>query len=664
MSRTSTSTPYLLEPAAEQALLEKVHWPSHEPLAFMRRRGGIPLGYAEYYEQYHRPENVRLWAKLLGPGGMARLHFFKGMGLRYEREEIDRTIGVAKIMHQEGLKVSLYVGGTLQTDWFYKEVPEAREWACVAADGSPITYMGYQLWRHFPCINNPAYRAYIRKVLDVGLDEAGADEIFFDNQILRAEPRSCRCKVCLKLFPEFVEKKYTPEQRRERFGHPDISGITPPQWSEAWPAGALREIRDTVTQEWIDFRCHTVHDFFLAMQAHIHGKKPAVSVGMNIKGIHSHNLSFNNGIDHGRWQEAGFNCCDAGLYAHIGKRGNVLAEFRAYKITHTTGMSQSGQGGDLNTLLYAVANKQLEVPGFGRRELRPFGRLGRFIRAQEGELYGTRPILTDVGVLRSFPSMAYHCMNWCYGPFIVEQGLWEARIPFGILFDQNMENLSAYRVLVLANQEALSDRNVERLKRFVERGGGLVATENTGAYDDWRRVRVKNALWEAFGLASGGKPAAELKAQRLTFGKGRVAYLPKLVPKHPYQDDFLHHPHGMHEDAFAPANWKQVEEALRWAAGGHFRFEVKAPHGVVAEFRQGPAARDRVVHLMNYHPKPLQTAIRVALPAAKSEAWTLELRSPDPLPKKPPALKYARGAWKFSLPGIGMYTACILRPQA
>src|SRR4029079_15876816 len=141
------------------------------------------------------------------------------------------------------------------TDSFYKEVPSARNWACVSTDGSPITYMGYQLWRHFPCINNPDYRAFVRGVLDVALDEVKADEIFFDNQILRAEPRSCRCKVCRELFPEFLYKKY-PEarQRIDRYGMDDISDVPPPQWSEAWPPGTLRDIVDPGIQDWVDFR--------------------------------------------------------------------------------------------------------------------------------------------------------------------------------------------------------------------------------------------------------------------------------------------------------------------------------------------------------------------------------------------------------------------------
>ena len=660
----------LMDEHEEKELLQKVLWPSHEPLQFMRRRGGIPLDYAEYYEKYHQPENVKRWARLLGKGGMERLHFYKGMGLKMEREEIERTIEVARIMHAEGMVVSVYIGGTMHTDWFFKEVPEAKSWACVAADGGPITYMGYQLWRHFPCLNNPDFRKYYFKVIDVAIDEVHADEIFFDNQILRGEPRSCRCKVCLELFPKYVESKYTPEQRTERFGHPDVSGIRPPDWSESWPAGSIRTIIDPVIQEWIDFRCHNVYDFYLAMREHIVRKKPAVAVGMNIKGLHPHNLAFDNGIDHGRWQVPGFNCCDSGLHAGMGPRGNMLAEYRAYKITHTTALTQSGQGG-IDDVLCLVMNKQLDVPGFGRRpqigrELNVFGKLGGFLREQEEELYGARPIVADVAVLRSFPSMAYNCMNYIHGPLICEQGLWEHHIPFQIVFDQNMAHLTHYKVILLANQDALSNENLERLKHFVENGGGIVATESTGKLDDWRRKRVKNALTEIFGLNVGPKP------HRVSFGKGRAAYIPKLTPAVAYENNPFRHPYATHNDCLPPKNWKEVEDALRWAAGGAFTFEVAAPKGIAAEFRQGPTPHDRVVHLVNLSGKPIRKPIKVRFTAEGKEAkegkegkegnWNLELRSPDKLPAKAPKLSRKKDAWEFSLPGVEVYTACVLRP--
>ena len=288
------------------------------------------------------------------------------------------------------------------------------------------------------------------------------------------------------------------------------------------------------------------------------------------------------------------------------------------------------------------------------QNMRTFGALGRFLKDHNDALYGERPIYADVAVLRSWPSMAYNCANWLHGPFICEQGLWEARIPFGIVFDRNLDDLSAYRVVLLANQDALSDDAIDRLKRFVEGGGGVVATDATGQRDDWRRPRRVNALTEAFGVEAGTQPV------RVCCGKGRVVYLPRLEPPTEFRaGESLR---GSHADtALPPKNWRTVEAELRWAAGGCFRFAVEGPHGLAAEFRQGPTPRDRVVHLLNLATKPLRGRIRVEM-ADEGQDWTLEMASPDPLPRRVPTLARRKGRVAFVVPRLAVYTAYILRP--
>jgi hypothetical protein len=648
-------------PEEEKELLAQVFWPSHEPLAFLRRRGGFRRDCADYYEKYHRPENVKVLAKLLGKGGTHIIHFFKGMGLEREREEIERSIVLARLMREQGLPVSVYVGGTMHTDWFYKEVPEARQWACVAADGSPITYMDYQLWRHLPCINNQDYRRYMRRVLDAALDEFQADWVWFDNNILRAEPRSCRCAVCKKLFPQFVEKKYSAEQRRERFGYADVSGISPPDWSAAWHPDRLIEIKDPAIQEWIDFRCQSVYDFFVAMHSYIQVRKPGTVIALNIKGIHPHNLCFDNGIDHGRWKLPLVNSCDAGLHPHLSAKGSLLAEFRSFKISHSTALSIIDGHSDAGNLLGVVMNRQLETERYGcvpriGQHMFTFGPLGRFLREHQDDLYGSRPIIADVAVLRSFPSMAYNCLNWRYGPFIAEQGLWEAHVPFAIIYDQNLDKLDGFRVLLLANQEALSDENVGRLVRFVESGGGLVATDRTGAYDDWRRERPRNALTEAFGIEVGGKPT------RLAFGRGRVACIPRLVPQEDKTGAEARVSRGAHEQARPPKNWAELERALRWAAGGQFTFATRATRGVAVEYRQGPRPGDRAVHLMNFSGRPLRAPVRIRM-ATGGVPWTIRVLAPGVPARKPARIRPSGHALDCTVGGLDVYQVCVLSPE-
>jgi hypothetical protein len=86
------------------------------------------------------------------------------------------------------------------------------------------------------------------------------------------------------------------------------------------------------------------------------------------------------------------------------------------------------------------------------------------------------------------------------------QALVEARVPFEMVHDQNLDSdhLRELRTLVLPNVAALSEAQCAQLRRFVEQGGGLVATHETSLYDEWGRRRADFGLASLFGASFGG----------------------------------------------------------------------------------------------------------------------------------------------------------------
>lgn len=663
MAKPPSTADAIVGPTEEAELLKRVVWPTHEPLAFLERRDGVKPAVRADYARFHTPENVAMIAQLLGPGGMYLSHFYKGLGLRHEADQMERGLALAAEMRRHGMAVCLYIGGTLHSPTVYQDHPDAREWLSLDADGKPIPYhMPGQVWRHYPCIHNPDYRAFVRRLCDIAIERADPEMIWFDNNSLRPEPQSCRCRHCLEKFPRWVTARYSEKERVERFGRADLSDLRPPDWPESPPPHELREISDPVAQEWIDYRCEGLRDFFAETSAYIRKRGPDCVIGLNIKGIHPYNQAFAHGVDLGRWDLNLLNSCDAGLAPAIGPSGNLIGEFRTFKLSHSTAMTVIDGHSDMGNLLGIVINRQFvsrrlgSMPANGHA-MYTFGELGRFLKTRNATLYGQRPIYMDVAVLRSWPAMAYNSVNWLHGPFICEQGLWQSRIPFGIIFDRNLrggENLASHRVVLLANQDALADEAVAKLRAFVESGGGLVATDETGRFDAWRRPRTVNVLTQAFGLAMGDQP------ERKTLGRGRVAYLPRLDAPTAFRGGEALR--GRHADtALPPRNWPDVEAALRWAAGGSFRFSVQGPSSVAAEFREGPSTQDRVVHLINFANTPVTDPIQVEMDDEGRE-WTVELDSPDPLPKGVPVLKRFQGRVTFTVPGIVRYTACILRP--
>src|SRR5690242_12188564 len=102
--------------------LDEIVWPSHEPLMFLRRHGGFDVSAERDYFRYHTEENVR---RIAATGlEMSRiLHFYKGFGLAAEDEEMRRTVELAGLFHKYGMKVPVYVGGTMFAETFFLETP-------------------------------------------------------------------------------------------------------------------------------------------------------------------------------------------------------------------------------------------------------------------------------------------------------------------------------------------------------------------------------------------------------------------------------------------------------------------------------------------------------------------------------------------------------------
>jgi hypothetical protein len=74
-----------------------------------------------------------------------------------------------------------------------------------------------------------------------------------------------------------------------------------------------------------------------------------------------------------------------------------------------------------------------------------------------------------------------------------------ARIPYlPIHIDAIAQHRDTVQVLILPNLGALSDAQAASIRSFVEQGGSLVATGDTGAYDEWGDPRADFALADLF----------------------------------------------------------------------------------------------------------------------------------------------------------------------
>jgi hypothetical protein len=80
------------------------------------------------------------------------------------------------------------------------------------------------------------------------------------------------------------------------------------------------------------------------------------------------------------------------------------------------------------------------------------------------------------------------------------QALLENRFLFDVVHEDDLtpETLSKYRALVLGNCACLSDRQCQQLRDYAGRGGSLLATFETGFYDEAGKPRAESGLADLF----------------------------------------------------------------------------------------------------------------------------------------------------------------------
>lgn len=84
----------------------------------------------------------------------------------------------------------------------------------------------------------------------------------------------------------------------------------------------------------------------------------------------------------------------------------------------------------------------------------------------------------------------------------------EEHLPLAVINDWNLntEDLSRYKVLILANTACLDNRQVAAIEQYIRGGGGLVATVDTSLFDEFGDPRPNFALAGVLGVNYRGLP--------------------------------------------------------------------------------------------------------------------------------------------------------------
>ena len=644
---------------------------NHEPNIFVVRRGGPRLDAKEQLAKIETEDALR---KLKAQGvEVFHTHLYKGFGMAAEKPEMEMTKHTAEIAHRLGLKVDSYIQwNTLMYETFFAEEPRAQNWVQRDAVGRPImlTYGFQQSYRYRPCFANQEYLDYLKKIVRYAVEEVKTDFIHFDNFDLNPEPESCHDTTCTLAFRKYLREKYSPAQRQDRFGFENVDYVNPPEWNLGNRPEKMQVIFDPAIQEWIDFRCQVMTDALRQLAMYAKSLNPEVAIEVNPHGITGGNRAWEAGLDHSRfmkWTEVIWTEEDPN--PGFTTDGRLLTRIRSYKLARAyKNILLSYIAADPVAMAEDLAFNQ--TVGFaGVQPLtRDMLRYIDFYKKNRELFAGSRDVAT-VAVFRSYPSIAYNQPHVQLPTILAEQALIQAKIPFDLVFDEHLADLSKYKVLVLPETECLSDAQLTSIRSFVAGGGGLVASGQTGLYDQWRRLRVKPGL---AGLIDTQPRALDYEEDVVTvvrngppvrkqYEKGRAVYLPSIR-----FDGALPEFGGYFRVGFPfwkePKNAREFTDSVRWAAKDDIPVQVGGPAYLASNLVEQPDSRRTMLHLVNYNAKKVATLepvpIVLHLPDGRV-AKKVQVFSPDTAEPRTLEIKSGAAQVSFAVP-VKTYSVAVI----
>jgi len=660
--------------------LPKAHWlkegviaagGSHEGYLFKVRRGGQRLDAREAYEHEQSEEVIR---RLKSQGvEVFHTHLYKGFGMAAERAEMEDACRVAEIAHRNGLKVDSYIQwNTMMYESFFAEEPRAKDWIERDSSGKPIllTYGYQQSFRYRPCFANQNYLEYLKTIVRYAVEDVKTDFIHFDNFDLNPEPDSCHCPSCVEGFRRYLRGKYSAARRRERFGFDNVDYVNPPEWNANNAPQHMRIIFDPVIQEWVDFRCEVMAHALQQMAAYAKEMTPEIVIECNPHGITGGNRAWEAGLDHARFlKSTQVFWTEEQNTPGVTADGRLITKIRSYKLARAFGniLLTYAAGHPLETAESLAFNQTIGFAGTDPLQPHVLEHIAFYRRYRD--LFTKTQDIADVGLLRSYASITYNNAGAQLSAILAEQSLIQARIPFGLIFDEHLGDLAKYPVIVLPNAECLSDSQLACIRRFVQNGGGLIAIGQSGLYDEWRRVRVKPGLEDlidgqpraqggyqerAGGLEISGQPV------RKVVGQGRSVYLPALQFDGP-MPEMVNYFRIENQFWKRPRNWEDLVSAIHWAAQNNILLRVGGPENLVVNLASQPEKRRMMLHLVNYSARngalaePIPVRCRVPEPVKE-----VRLYSPDAEQPQVIAANNEASAVTFEVPPVKVYSIAVM----
>jgi len=481
---------------------------NHEPIDMYRRcgistTGGVP-GNARWLKKWHNFYDSDESVALLQDMGVNILHcrFYKGMGWEHEQHDFPAVREFALRCRKRGIKVIAYVQhATLYWELMQKEIPHLRAWAIIGANGKPAIYAGKEYWRWAPCPNNPEYRDYICKILQIAMDAGCFDGVLFDN----VGNYPCYCPRCQQKFREYVKTHY------------DFDFLDP-DYIELPPMPAIdSEVQDPLQQAMLSFRQETLTEQYRQFRDYIKSRQPDFILSGNYPLVTMQYSAFNLGGDMVELSKVFDLIMSQSSNLVKVADGCVISQVPELKFARAAGIPdlpltdgcaatldlaeefliarfcESLFGGGILVERSAMRPKRGGEPDMAviahRKQI--LNRIKAWHREYKALL--DMPHYEPIGVLFSKESV-YKSYDSVENTVKVQESLMRNHLPFRcVIADANgikMENLAGCTTLIVPGAKLLSDKVVTQLQNFA--GRLIVIGDECGDYDENYAQRAEN----------------------------------------------------------------------------------------------------------------------------------------------------------------------------
>ncbi|MCK4590590.1 MAG: hypothetical protein KAT86_02470 [Candidatus Latescibacteria bacterium] len=555
-------------------------------------------------------------------------------------------------------------------DYFGPKPADPTAWARVISNGQPAIYTTESTPReHGICINKPRVRDYIKGAVHIAVD-LGAQGIFFDDS-----PIFCYCEYCDAKFRKHLGRKFSPAQLKEIFGVDDLDEVV----SARFVNQRLVQMENPLFVEWRRYRAQNYVEYLAEIRDYGRSldsnfiltdnsctwegepyRQYDFAMGPLEEWMKVLDLMFIEAMQYGNpkgnrsYKETNSSllkycqaACRGKPISHLTNMG-TLKHIPAYEPLVELGIAEChAHGAAFICIPRWNGWKPEEVDVHTAPLMAGIEKYNRFLARNESLFIGAESY-ANVAVLCSLQQAYGKQMSY---PMAISRMLSDEQIPHLILVDEDLETgekLSRFDALLIPEAPMMSDRQIETVEWFAEKGGGVVIFGQTAWYDEYGRLRRERLGFhkllqdmEPWGhIDVSIDPAVGINTTRKgRYGGGRVVYIPR--------DAYVGFPSTGREAVVLFKDMASItadrmsginvvfEEIVEWAAGGRLSGYCSADSSVEYTLMHHPQNRQVLVHLVNYKVDVDGTVVeekdirlKAAMPDGKKPV-SVQLISPD-----------------------------------